>query len=170
MTQIEEQLAILDKCKVCRVALQDKQGLYLVPLNFGYQYEDGHLILYFHSAKSGRKIDALQENSAVAFEMDCAHRLIEAENPCQYGYAFASIIGNGDALLVENREEKKKALSLLMKHQTGKDFTFDNQMADAVAVFGLMFPSSAQNDMSKINPSEKSDNRNRSKQKTRSNF
>ena len=27
--------------------------------------------------------------------------------------------------------------------------------------FGLMFPSSAQNDMSKINPSEKSDNRNR---------
>ena len=88
MTQIEEQLAILDQCKVCRVALQDKQGLYLVPLNFGYQYEDGHLILYFHSAKSGRKIDALQENSAVAFEMDCAHRLIEAENPCQYGYAI----------------------------------------------------------------------------------
>ena len=89
------------------------------------------------SAKSGRKIDALQENSAVAFEMDCAHRLIEAENPCQYGYTFASIIGNGDALLVENREEKKKALSLLMKHQTGKDFTFDNQMADAVAVFRI---------------------------------
>ena len=137
VTQIEEQLAILDQCKVCRVALQDKQGLYLVPLNFGYQYEDGHLILYFHSAKSGRKIDALQENSAVAFELDFAHRLIEAENPCQYGYAFASIIGNGDALLVENREEKKKALSLLMKHQTGKDFTFDNQMADAVAVFRI---------------------------------
>ena len=36
--------------------------------------------------------------------------------------------------------------------------------------FGLMFPSSAQNDMSKINPSEKSDNRNGSKRKTRSNF
>ena len=124
MTQIEEQLAILDQCKVCRVALQDKQGLYLVPLNFGYQYEDGHLILYFHSAKSGRKIDAVQENSAVAFEMDCAHRLIEAENPCQYGYAFASIIGNGDALLVENREEKKKSTFVIDEASNGKRFYF----------------------------------------------
>ena len=124
MTQIEEQLAILDQCKVCRVALQDKQGLYLVPLNFGYQYEDGHLILYFHSAKSGRKIDALQENSAVAFEMDCAHRLIEAENPCQYGYAFASIIGNGDALLVEKREEKKKSTFVIDEASNGKRFYF----------------------------------------------
>ena len=117
-------MAILDQCKVCRVALQDKQGLYLVPLNFGYQYEDGHLILYFHSAKSGRKIDALQENSAVAFEMDCAHRLIEAENPCQYGYAFASIIGNGDALLVENREEKKKSTFVIDEASNGKRFYF----------------------------------------------
>ena len=124
MTQIEEQLAILDQCKVCRVALQDKQVLYLVPLNFGYQYEHGHLILYFHSAKSGRKIDALQENSAVAFEMDCAHRLIEAENPCQYGYAFASIIGNGDALLVENREEKKKSTFVIDEASNGKRFYF----------------------------------------------
>ena len=132
--KIEE---IIQTCDCCHLGLIDEDKPYIVPLNFGYQYEDGHLILYFHSAKSGRKIDALQENSAVAFEMDCAHRLIEAENPCQYGYAFASIIGNGDALLVENREEKKKALSLLMKHQTGKDFTFDNQMADAVAVFRI---------------------------------
>lgn len=56
-----DKLAILDECKVCRVALQDEQGLYIVPMNFGYQYESDRLTLYFHSAKSGRKITALQK-------------------------------------------------------------------------------------------------------------
>ena len=114
-----------------------RAGVYIVPLNFGYQYENGCLTLYFHSAKSGRKINALEKNSAVAFEMDCGHRLMEADEPCRYSYSFASVIGNGTASLVWDGEEKKRALSLLMKHQTGRDFVFDNRMADAVTVFKI---------------------------------
>ncbi|MDD3393719.1 MAG: pyridoxamine 5'-phosphate oxidase family protein [Anaerotignum sp.] len=137
VTQAGDQLAILDECKVCRVAMQDEQGLYLVPLNFAYSYEKEQLTLYFHSAKEGRKIDAIEKNGAVAFEMDCGHRLMEAQAACQYGYEFKSVIGQGTASLVEDPEEKKRALALLMKHQTGKDFTFDDRMADSVAVIRL---------------------------------
>ncbi len=137
VTKVEEQLSILNDCKVCRIAVQDAQGLYIVPLNFGYSYEEGRLTLYFHSALSGRKIRAIEENGAVAFEMDCRHRLIEAEDACKYGYAFGSIIGSGTASIVQDTKEKQKALSLLMKHQTGKDFVFGSRQADAVTVFQL---------------------------------
>ena len=35
ITDPEKLRQILDACKVCRIAMQDEQGLYLVPLNFG---------------------------------------------------------------------------------------------------------------------------------------
>lgn len=137
VTDISELLAIIDACKVCRLALQDNEGLYIVPLNFGYACENGQLTLYFHSAKEGRKIGALVANPAVCFEMDCGHRLIEGENACGYGYSFQSIIGTGTAEFVTNTDEKKKALSLLMKHQTGNDFMFSDADINFVAVFQI---------------------------------
>lgn len=135
VTDKNQLLEIVDCCKVCRIAMQDMDGLYIVPLNFGYEYNDETLTLYFHSAKEGRKISAIAENSGVCFEMDCEHRLIEAEDACGYGYSFKSIIGNGCATMVDEAEEKKKALSLLMLHQTGKEFVFNEKMAESVAVF-----------------------------------
>lgn len=135
VTDITEKIEIINDCKVVRLAIKDKEGLYIVPLNFGYSYLEDKLTLYFHSAKEGRKLDAILENPEVAFEMDCEHKLIEAEIPCLYGFSYKSIIGNGIASIVEDMEEKKISLSLLMKHQTGKDFTFEEKHAKAVAVF-----------------------------------
>ena len=137
ITEMDEMLKILDQCKVCRVAMQDREGLYIVPLNFGYTFENSKLVLYFHSAKEGRKISALKVNNSVCFEMDCEHSLITADTACDYGYYFKSIIGNGKAEFIEDTEEKKKALTTLMKHQTGKDFTFDDKMTGIVTVFKI---------------------------------
>lgn len=136
VTDIKTLLAILDQCKVCRVALQDNDGLYLIPLNFGYQY-NGALTLYFHSAKEGRKASAFNRSCPVCFEVDCGHKLIEGATPCQYGYQFQSIVGNGVVRPVEGLDEKKMALSILMKHQTGKSFSFQDNMASSVAVYRL---------------------------------
>lgn len=135
VTNIAEKIEIINDCKVVRLAIKDKEGLYIVPLNFGYSYLEDKLTLYFHSAKEGRKLDGIVENPEVAFEMDCEHKLIEAEIPCLYGFSYKSIIGNGIASIVEDMEEKKTSLSLLMKHQTGKDFTFEDRHAKSVAVF-----------------------------------
>lgn len=135
VTNITEKIEIINNCKVVRLAMKDEEGLYIVPLNFGYSYLNDKLTLYFHSAKEGRKLNAIEDNSEVAFEMDCEHRLIEADIACLYGFSFKSIIGNGVASIVENIEEKKIALSLLMKHQAGKDFTFEDKHAKAVTVF-----------------------------------
>lgn len=134
---MQEILRILDTCKVCRVAVQDCEGLYIVPMNYGYVFENGRLSFYFHSAMEGRKVRAFASSADVAFEMDCAHQLLEGERACQYGYAYKSIIGNGKISCVADLEEKKQALSILMKVQTGSDFAFTDQMASTVAVFRM---------------------------------
>lgn len=138
ITEIKELLQIIDLCMVCRIAMQDVAGLYIVPMNFGYTYENNQLVLYFHSAKQGRKITALKESSNICFEMDCEHRLISADVACEYSYSFKSVIGNGKAVFIDDLEEKKTALSVLMKHQTAQDFSFDDKMANNVCVFKVV--------------------------------
>ena len=100
--QITDPAAIADllsRCKVCRIAVTDRQGPYIVPLNFGYQLsESGALTLYFHSAQTGRKLSALQTcTGPVAFEMDCAHRLtapgVGKEVGCTLGESRNMFIG-----------------------------------------------------------------------------
>lgn len=45
--------AIPDACQVVRIATQDEEGLDIVPMNFGYDWENGKLALYVHSAREG---------------------------------------------------------------------------------------------------------------------
>ena len=46
-------------------------------------------------------------------------------------------MGKGIAEIVEDIETKKSALSFLMKTQTGKDFEFEDKMADVVSVIRI---------------------------------
>lgn len=134
---INDILNIIDECKVFRVATQDEQGLYIIPLNFGYEYIDNKLIFYFHSAKEGRKVNAFKNNNNLVFEMDCKHKLIESDKVCEYSYAFESVMGSGKIKLLEDKEEKKRAFSIIMKHQTKKDFIFDDKMVDLAFVYKI---------------------------------
>lgn len=131
---VQEILEIVDACKVCRIGFCDEGKVYIVPVNFGYKFEDGKLVLYAHGAKAGYKYEVMAKNPQVGFEMDCEHALLTAEEACGYGYRFASVIGNGVAEVVTDLEEKKEALTVLMRHQTGKEFSFGPKEADSVNV------------------------------------
>ena len=61
---------ILKACKTCRVAMIADGAPYVVPLNFGYTWDESGLTLYFHSGLKGKKIDALRADPRVCFEMD----------------------------------------------------------------------------------------------------
>lgn len=128
---------MLRQCMVCRIALQDAQGLYIVPVNYGFELQDGHLTLYFHGAYEGRKAEALRTPIPVAFEMDGGAELIEAGQPCAYGFRYFSVMGSGTARTIGDIGEKKRALAILMKHQTGRDFLFTDAMAAGTAVFAV---------------------------------
>ena len=108
--------SIIKRATVCRIGLSENNVPYIVPLNFGYENN----CLYFHSAKEGKKIDMIRKNNSVCFEIDMDNELVEAENACGWGMKYYSIIGFGKAFLVDDFDEKRKALDIIMEHYSGK--------------------------------------------------
>ena len=144
MTKRERQItdegqitAILDTARVLHLGLAVDNEPYVVPMNYGYIKEDGKLVLYLHSALRGKKLDMIRANPKVFFEMDYDLTPFEGEKPCQYGLSYSSVMGKGIARIVEDVEEKKTALSVLMKTQTGKDFSFEDRLVGIVAVIRI---------------------------------
>ena len=129
--------AILDAGKVLHLGLAVDNEPYVVPMNYGYTREDGKLVMYLHSAVRGKKLDMIRTNSRVFFEISTDLLPFEGEKPCQYGLAYSSVMGRGTATIVEDVEEKMKAMSVLMKTQTGKDFTFNEKLVSIVAVIRI---------------------------------
>jgi uncharacterized protein len=125
ITDIDEKLEIIAKCRICRIGLSDNNYPYIVPLNYGFSYDDGKLTLYFHCAKEGKKTDIIKKNNNACFEIDCDIKLIEGINPCDYGYEFKSIIGFGKIIFLDTKEDKINGLNYLMKQQTGMDIKHD---------------------------------------------
>lgn len=137
ITDINEIIKILDKSKVLHLGLVDGDEPYVVPMNYGYTLTDGKLTVYLHGAKRGRKIDVIRANPKVFIEMECDIEPFEGEIACKYGITYASLMGKGIAEIVEDVEEKKAALSLLMKTQTGKDFEFEDKMTAFVSIIRI---------------------------------
>ena len=137
ITDINEIIDILEKSKVVHVGMIDGDEPYVVPMNYGYIFEDGKLTLYLHGAKRGRKIDVLMANPKVFFEMFCDVTPFEGDVACRYGTTYASIMGRGLASVIEDVEEKKEALTLLMKAQTGQDFTFEDKLTTVVSIIRI---------------------------------
>ena len=144
MTKRERQItdpkqieAILDASKVLHLGLAVDNEPYVVPLNYGYTMEDGKLVIYLHGAQRGKKLDMIRRNPRVFFEMDCDRVPFDGVMPCQYGMVYSSIMGRGLAHIVEDVEEKKKAMAIMMKTQTGKDFTFEDRLVSMVAVIRI---------------------------------
>ena len=144
MTKRERQITdpdqirhILDTGKVLHLGLAVDNEPYVVPMNYGYTMEDGKLTLYLHSALRGKKLDMMRTNPRVFFEIDCDLMPFEGRVPCQYGLVYSSLMGRGTAQIVEDVEEKKQAMTVLMKTQTGKDFRFEDRLVSIVAVIRI---------------------------------
>ena len=134
----EEQIRyILDTAKILNLGLAVDNEPYVVPMNYGYKLEEGKLVLYLHSAVRGKKLEMIRQNSKVFFALDCDRLPFNGEKPCQYGLAYSAVSGRGTAEIVEDVEEKKQAMSILMKTQTGKDFSFDDRLVSVVEVIRI---------------------------------
>ncbi len=138
VTDINEIRAILDKGKIVHVGMIDGDEPYVVPMNYGYTLENGVLSLYLHGALKGRKLDVIKENPKVFIEIDCDIVPFEGQTACHYGITYASVMGLGKAEIIEDIEEKKEAMTFLMKTQTGKDFEFTERMVKVVSVIKIV--------------------------------
>lgn len=103
---------IINKANVCRIALSDNNIPYIVPVNFGYKDNS----LYIHSATEGKKIEIIKKNNNVCFEIDIVHEILQGKLACHTTMKYYSVIGYGKAYLIDDSEEKIKALNIIIEH------------------------------------------------------
>lgn len=103
-----ETIAMLQSCTSGVLAVHGDDGYpYAVPLSFAY--EDGRL--FFHSAKAGHKIDAIEGNEKASFCVIAADDVVQST----FTTHFRSAIVFGKARVVTDEGEKKHALECLAK-------------------------------------------------------
>ncbi|MDR3641415.1 MAG: pyridoxamine 5'-phosphate oxidase family protein [Humidesulfovibrio sp.] len=129
---------VLDCAEYLSLALKDEAGLYSVPVNFAYA--DG--MVYFHSARKGRKFEALRraeaEETSVAFSAAADLEMKTGAKACQWGYKFRCVLGSGPVRLVESLEEKRAGLGAIMKKYAGADnFPYDENIFAKTAVVAI---------------------------------
>ena len=92
--------------------LCDNDYPYAVPIS--YVYDDGKI--YFHSAKSGHKLDALRQNPKASFCVIDQDQVV----PEEYTTYFRSVIVFGTIRILEDEQEKRAAIEkLAVKYAPG---------------------------------------------------
>ncbi len=107
--------SILEEALVLRIGLVDDDMPYVVPVCFGYRDN----CLYIHSAQAGRKIEILKKNNWVCFETEVGVEVVPGDPACKWTVRYRSVIGMGTARIVEDPQEKIKALEIIMEHYSG---------------------------------------------------
>lgn len=112
----DEALHILDTCTNGVLSLVDVDGEpYGVPLSFAY---DGADAIYFHSALSGHKVDAIKA------QRQCSFCVVAGDDirPDEFTTYFRSVIVSGKIAIVTDEAERIKGLQLLCdKYSPGVD-------------------------------------------------
>jgi nitroimidazol reductase NimA-like FMN-containing flavoprotein (pyridoxamine 5'-phosphate oxidase superfamily) len=130
---------ILNRGDVCHIALVDDKSPYVVALNYGFEWIDSSLILYFHCSKSGKKWDVIKNNNLGCFIVDVDHDLVRSEKDCDWGMKYKSVVGRGRLEVVFKEREKKKGLDLLMQHYSDKfDFGYDCKAVSETTVLKMV--------------------------------
>lgn len=103
---VEEAVSILNRGTFGVLALSGDDGYpYAVPIS--YWYEEGKL--FFHCAKSGHKLDAIQKSAKASFCVVDQDEIV----PEEYTTYFRSVIAFGQIHLLEDEDKKREAIDKL---------------------------------------------------------
>lgn len=128
---------IIKNAKVCRIGMCSAGTPYVVPVCFGYS--EG--VIYFHSARKGKKIDFLKDNNRVCFEFDSDVDVLVSDDPCKWSMRYKSVIGYGRAYFVEDDKEKKKGMEIIMGNYSDCALSYNFKMLDQVVVIKILIDS-----------------------------
>ncbi|MDH4184513.1 MAG: pyridoxamine 5'-phosphate oxidase family protein [Nitrospinota bacterium] len=107
--------ALLAEQTIGRLGTSGPDGPMIKPVNFVYMDE----AFYFHGALEGEKMEHIQTDPRVVFQVERVLNYIPAnDKPCNATQAYECLIARGKAVIVEDPDLKLRALNALMaKHQ-----------------------------------------------------
>lgn len=111
---------ILDRNSVCTVAMHDLPYPYVVPMNYGYVWEE-KLVLYMHMAGRGHRLELLEENPCVACSISMFLDRVGKKKYKKEGHDYRSVtvFGKAEIVTMEEPEEFLKGLNTLCRN-TGR--------------------------------------------------
>jgi len=101
---------VLRVAKYVSLALCRDNEPYIVTMNYGY--DPARNALYFHCAKEGLKMDFVSQNPTVCGTAIEDRGYVQGE--C--AHAFRSVVFWGELRRVEDLEEKKHAMQVMLEH------------------------------------------------------
>lgn len=120
---INEIIDILRRCDTVRIGVSDNEFPYVVPVSFGTEIINGSVVIYFHCAKRGMKVDLLCKNPNVCIESDIFDKIEQTEQGITARYE--SVIGFGSCMLSEDPDEVRKGLEAIVAHYGYRDYPID---------------------------------------------
>lgn len=129
---------IIRKCTFCTVGMVDHQGKpYILPMNFGY----ANGVVYLHSAPEGKKVDILRKNNQVCinFSTDLELRHQHEDMACSYSMRYRSVLLYGRVEFIDNPDEKRKILDVIMQQYTKRSgFKYNDPAVNNVLVYRIL--------------------------------
>ncbi len=122
ITNKNEIINLLNRCNTIRLGLFNGEHPYIVPLSFGTDLRNDEIIVYFHSAKVGVKVDCINHNQNVCIEADIFYKV----EPWEQGITtrYESVIGIGRVYEVDEKE-KLYGLTKILEHYNHLDYPVD---------------------------------------------
>ena len=132
---------VIEECirdsQVIRLALNDGDSPYIVPLCFGYEKKDDKRFFYIHKNRHGHLAELIGMNGMCTFELEGSSRLFLDHEKGTCNMDYASIIGHGKIDIVDDEAERERCLVLLMDHYGRGDFDFDRRAMKAILVYRI---------------------------------
>lgn len=93
--------------------------------------------LYLHSGPEGGKIEMLQHNNNVCITFSLGHKLVyqHKQVACSYSMRSESAMCRGKVEFIEDMEEKRRALDIIMRHYTKDQFSYSDPAVRNVKVW-----------------------------------
>jgi len=140
----EKIIRFLNEQETGRICSIDKDGYpQIIPMNFVYAND----VIYMHSHTKGEKIENINRNNKVGFEVDKSLEFLPSyfTDPLDASQAdtlYISIVIKGIAALVSDRNEKTLALNALMKKYQPEgryeNIRTDMKVIDEVAIIKII--------------------------------
>ena len=119
----EEIYDILQRCDTVKIAMQGDVYPYIVPVSFGTEVVEGKVVIYFHCAQQGAKLDLLRANPHVCVEGEI---FIQTEKTAHGITArYESIIGFGECTFVTEPDEIIHGMKLLTEHYGYEEYPLE---------------------------------------------
>ncbi|HSV30585.1 MAG TPA: pyridoxamine 5'-phosphate oxidase family protein [Atribacteraceae bacterium] len=132
--EIEE---ILRRGRLLHLALSQGDTPYCLTVCYGFVPG----FLYFHSAQEGRKIHILNKNPRVFFQVVIETAIREAELSCGWSVQYRSVAGGGTARFLKEEREKARALDILMRQYSAKQYRHPPETLERTAVIEIAIES-----------------------------